>query len=91
MNFRRGFVRLWLVASICFAVVYVAPKAPGILDEFFPGRSSGRYLDQYRDTHPWRALAEIAQIAFGIPAAVFVIGMSLLWAANGFRRGGRSN
>ena len=89
MNLRRGLFRLWLLGSIVFAAFCVIPRLPMIAGEFSAQRSDD--LFEKHSAHPWQTIAETAQVAFGVPIAVFVIGAGLLWAGNGFRGDSRPN
>jgi hypothetical protein len=35
--------------------------------------------------HPWRKVTETAAIAVGVPGAMLILGLALLWASSGFR------
>lgn len=66
MNWRRGLFRLWVVASVAWAVFLVG------------------WMVVDPPTNPrWDRIA-IAAVA--LPAAVWVLGMLIVWVGRGFRK-----
>ena len=65
MNWRRGLLRLWIVASVLFviAVAFIC------------------YSEIKSHADPWPRLEMCAAIAFGIPLVVLILGWAFLGSA----------
>jgi hypothetical protein len=86
----RGLLRLWVVASVLWVLVVglVAWVAWPAHTDFFDA-----FKSTLPDAPPWAQPDPLARndlvlaLCFAVvpPVAVFILGMSLLWAVRGFR------
>ncbi len=91
MNIRRGLFRLWLVFAAAFAglVAFVRygriARQFEILDMIAKHPLPAGYVAD-RPPDPWGEVWSALGLALGVPAAVFVSGVALLWVLRGFRK-----
>ena len=86
MNWKRGLFRLWLIAAViwmaCVGALTWKTLLPSTEAEgtfLLPSLREERAIE---NAHRWIAIAVMA----GPPIATYLIGYSLLWAFQGFRR-----
>jgi hypothetical protein len=107
MNFRRGILRIWIVATLCWVTYWVWHYALvcgpiNLLDGskseitcpvglWSTATSGGTRFQRLAPLWSSETMIEIALIVIGVPTAILAVGILLRWIVAGFTKIPRSN
>jgi hypothetical protein len=94
MNWRRGLLRLWIAASLCWVGFWswhyrIHTCEPLLLvDQQGATENSGWhcYGAQIGSAVPLVPIIEVIFVTLGVPALTLISGIAIQWVSQGFRR-----